>query len=210
MIGRATLSLPADEPYQLPPLDFQGSRDVAVNGGSGTAVSLKKSGIGTVMFGGRIAVTGTTEIAEGVLRLDGRVPYGKSGLWHGIHLCSDAEEDAAGTLFHKRVLFKDNITNSLFYAYQNSVDLGNSSGYCVTFSGYLWNREPTSVVWTVTCDMKMGAGLCLNNDERRNQFGSTGRKFWDVTLNSGANYMEWRFYRACLQNIFLFLPQPVV
>ena len=197
--GGATFSLPADEPYQLPPLDFQGSRDIAVNGGSGTAAALKKSGAGTVVFGGHVAVTGTTEIAEGVLRLDGRVPYGKSGLWYGLYKASGVDEDTAGKMVWKRDVFKDCVTNTIFFAYQvqdDRVNL-NTNGCCATYSGYLWNRSPTSETWTVTADMTTGAFIYLNDAKSPlQQFASNGRAFHQLTLNPGANYLEVRIYRG--------------
>jgi hypothetical protein len=199
MGGGATLSLTSNEPYQLPPLDFQGSRDIAVNGGSGTAVSLKKSGTGTVMFGGSVAVTGVTEIAGGVLKIAGRVPYGNPGLWYGLYKASGVDDDTAGKMVWKRDVFKDCVTNSVFLAYQVQKDRINlhTNSCCATYSGYLWNRSPTSEIWTVTADMTTGSFIYLNDaKDPLQQFASNGRAFHQLKLNPGANYLEVRIYRA--------------
>lgn len=199
MGGGATLSLTSNEPYQLPPLDFQGSRDIAVNGGSGTAVSLKKSGTGTVMFGGSVAVTGVTEIAEGVLKIAGRVPYGNPGLWYGLYKASGVGEDTASEMVWERDVFKDCVTNSVFLAYQVEADRVNlqTNSCCATYSGYLWNRSPTSETWTVTADMTTGAFIYLNDArDPLQQFASGGRAFHQLTLKPGHNYLEVRIYRG--------------
>ena len=209
MRGGAVLKLNGDAPYNLPPLKFSGTRDLSVTGGCGTAVSLTKTGIGTLSFGGRVAVTGVTEIAGGTLKVAGRVPYGHAGLWQGAHLCSGEGSDTAGTVWWGRTLYKDNTTNSIFYADQDSssgsrINHGNSKGCCVTFSGYIWNRTDEAVTWTISAYMQTGVFVYLNNTKTSGsssecviqQFGSNGRKFANMTLNPGANLFEVRLYRS--------------
>ena len=200
MKNGVALSLTSSEPYQLPPLEFDGAYDNLVTGGRGTATSLKKTGAGTLNLGGCLAVTGTTEIAEGVLKVTGCVPaYGNPGLWYGLYKTSNIEGDKAGDMLWARTLFKDCVTNSVFHAYQTLDDRVNlhTNGCCATYSGYLWNHSPTSETWTVTADMTTGCFIYLNNATSPfQQFGSNGRNFRDVVLNPGANYFEVRVYRA--------------
>ena len=209
MRGGAVLKLNGDNPYDLPPLKFSGARDLSVTGGCGKAASLTKTGTSTLSFGGRVAVTGVTEIAAGTVKVAGRVPYGHAGLWHGSHLCSGEGNDTSGTVWWGRTLYKDSTTNSIFYAYQDSssgsrINHGNSSGCCVTFSGYIWNRSDEAVTWTISAYMTTGAFVYLNNTKTTGsstecviqQFGSSGRRFANMTLNPGANLFEVRLYRG--------------
>ena len=199
MKNGVALSLPSSEPYQLPPLEFDGAYDNVVTGGCGSVVSLKKSGLGTLDFNGRLAVTGTTEIAGGVVKVSGRVPLRNPGLWYGLHKTSDIGEDTASKVLWKRNLFNDCVTNSVFFAYQTQDDRVNlhTNGCCATYFGYLWNNSPTSETWTITADMTTGVFVYLNDASSPwQQFASTGRKVSDVTINPGANRLEVRVYRT--------------
>ena len=209
MRGGAVLKLNGSDPYGLPPLKFSGTRDLSVTGGCGKAASLTKTGTSTLSFGGRVSVTGVTEIAAGTLKVAGRVPYGHAGLWHGSHLCSGEGNDTSGKVWWGRTLYKDNTTNSIFYAYQGSSDgsrlnHGNTSGCCVTFSGYIWNRSDEAVTWTISAYMTTGVFVYLNNTKTSGsstecaiqEFGGSGRKFANMTLNPGANLFEVRLYRS--------------
>ena len=199
MKNGAVLSLPSPEPYQLPPLEFDGAYGNVVTGGCGTAVSLLKKGTGMLDFNGRLAVTGTVEIVAGVLKVSGRVPLRNPGLWYGLYKASNVEGDKAGDILWDRTLFMDCVTNSVFFAYQSQADRVNlqTNGCCATYSGYMWNNSPTSETWTITADMTTGSFVYLNDAQAPlQQFASNGRNFRDITVNPGANRLEVRVYRA--------------
>jgi hypothetical protein len=120
-------------------------------------------------------------------------------LWYGLYKASGVDDDTAGKMVWKRDVFKDCVTNSVFLAYQVQKDRINlhTNSCCATYSGYLWNRSPTSEIWTVTADMTTGSFIYLNDaKDPLQQFASNGRAFHQLKLNPGANYLEVRIYRG--------------
>ena len=205
MRGGSVLKLNASEPYDLPRLNFQGAKNLSVVGGCGRAASLAKSGASVLELGGSVCVTGVTEIAEGTIKIAGTVPFGKPGLWYGLHLCSGDGDDTFSKVWWGRTLFKDGgVTNSPFYAYHDTTDrMTVGSGSVATFSGYIWNRSNEAVTWTICAHVQTGIFVYLNNTKTTGSStecaimqNGDARKFANITLNPGYNLFEVRLYRA--------------
>lgn len=149
--------------YMLPDgiIHVDEDKDRSVNGGLGKWKKLVKTGAGTVDYDSAIGAN-ELELREGILKLS--VPQTNFvGLIEGVQYFTDGETSAnaaknAKIAYTNGVVLSPYLMNSAMKSYWTTarpdwdVEDKTIKGHCTTYSGYMWNRETTNVMWTfVSC-----------------------------------------------------------
>jgi len=147
--------------YMLPDGIIHVTGEKSVTGGRGKWNTLVKTGAGTVNYDSAIGAD-VLELREGVLKVSMQ-PAVYAGLIEGVEYFDDANLSSSAAknaeiAYTNGVVLSPYLVNSAMKTYWTTFrpdrDVENQTikGHCTTYTGYMWNRETTNVMWTfVSC-----------------------------------------------------------
>lgn len=164
---------------------------------AGTCASFEKTGAGEFFFDVPLAVQdGVLDVKEGTLRLAQKQP----GLFVGD------KEYANNTIGNEALSRLDILTGRGVELFPSLAYEPASSGFyenfhLVTYSGYVWNHEPTNVTWTFAFTFDDEANVAINGVLLPKK-SVTGSNAWGTLrlasgeLRPGANQFALQLYNA--------------
>ena len=147
--------------YMLPDGIIHVTGEKSVTGGRGKWNTLVKTGAGIVNYDSAIGAD-VLELREGVLKVSMQ-PAVYAGLIEGVEYFDNANTSRntaknVEIAYTNGVVMSPYLMNSQMKAYWTTfrpdwdVESQTIKGHCTTYTGYMWNREATNVMWTfVSC-----------------------------------------------------------
>ena len=148
--------------YALPDITFTNTKDCVVSGGCGKWKTFIKTGSGTVDYDSSIGAE-VLDLRQGVLKVFPMQQWVFAGLIEGVEYFDDANTSRnaaknAEIAYTNGVVMSPYLMNSELKTYWTTfrpdwdVESQTIKGNCTTYTGYMWNRESTNVMWTfVSC-----------------------------------------------------------
>ena len=201
-----------DEVFHLRRVEAHVGSDAVTNnylmGGAagGTVAALRKTGPAAFEYRTPMAVTGTVELAEGMLRLPPtKRQYSLApGLWTGKWSTND--EHVVFATSAEANAWARKYMDATAATFSNSVDSCTAKLYgpstcppwelyeVVTWTGYLWNRSATNENWTFALRMNGYAKLWLNGEGPYTVDDNQNIATYRLALKPGPNHFV---YKAC-------------
>ena len=148
--------------YVLPNATFTNTKDCVISGGLGKWLTFIKTGSGTVDYDSSIGAE-VLDLRQGVLKIFPVQQSMYAGLIEGVGYFENANTSASAAsnariAYTNGVVLSPYLMNSAMKTYWTTarptwdVDNKTIKGHCTTYTGYMWNREATNVMWTfVSC-----------------------------------------------------------
>jgi hypothetical protein len=156
-----------------------------VTGGLGKGKSLVKTGAGTVNYESTIGAE-ELEIREGIFELSMQTSL-YAGLIEGVEYFINANHSAnaaanAEVAYTNDVVMSPYLMNSAMKTYWTTerpewdVEEKTIKGHCTTYTGYMWNREATNVMWTFVSCVANRTTLHIDGEQLFNHQPSSSAK----------------------------------
>ena len=165
----------SDENYVLPNAVLTNTKECIVSGGQGKWTKFEKGGPGTLIYDSAVGAD-MFIIGDGVVRIKVdamRASAPKAGLVEGVDYYGN-QTDAIQNVKTGKVATAYAIQSNLRAMTSNNLlDIRNPEGYDtnpdlrysnITYSGYLWNREPENKTVTITCHVGANAYVWLDDE----------------------------------------------
>ena len=160
--------------YVLPDATFANTKDCVIAGGYGKWKTLVKTGAGTVDYDSGIGA-GELELREGVMKVSVQ-PSTYAGLIEGVGYFDNANTSINAALnaeiaYTNGVVMSPYLMNSEMKTYWTThrpdwdIEAQTIKGHCTTYTGYMWNRESTNVMWTFVSCVANRTVLHIDNEQ---------------------------------------------
>ena len=169
-------------------------------GGLGKWKTLVKTGSGTVDYNSVIGAD-VLELKSGVMKISEQTytSHRFAGLIEGVeYFMNDPEKNNAATkcqnatlndeiVYTNGVVMSPYLMNTPWKNYWTTArpdwDIDNSvKAHCTTYSGYMWNREPTNVTWTFVCNVANMTVFNLGGEKLFSHTTSSSLPLTNVTV----------------------------
>ena len=163
--------------YTLPDgiIHVDGDGERSVSGGMGKWKTLVKTGSGTVNYNSAIGAE-ELDLREGVLKVSVLPAAMYAGLIEGVEYFSDGNDSINAALnaeiaYTNGIVMSPYLMNSAMKSYWTTfrpdwdVETQTIKGHCTTYTGYMWNRESTNVMWTFVSCVANRTVLHIDNEQ---------------------------------------------
>ncbi|MBO5940101.1 MAG: hypothetical protein J6R18_02750, partial [Kiritimatiellae bacterium] len=176
--------------YMLPDGIIHVTGERSVTGGMGKWKTLVKTGSGTVNYDSAIGAE-VLDLREGVLKVSMQ-PSTYAGLIEGVEYFESTDECQKAAK-NKDIAYTNGVVNSPYlmntamHTYWTTERPAwdterKISANCTTYSGYIWNREPTTVRWTFACNVANITTLHFDNELKFSHSTQSGTPIKKVTF----------------------------
>ena len=161
--------------YVLPDVAFANTKECAISGGFGKWRTFVKTGAGTVNYDSAIGAE-ELDLREGILKVSVQPAAMYAGLIEGVEYFSDGNDSINAALnaeiaYTNGIVMSPYLMNSAMKSYWTTfrpdwdVETQTIKGHCTTYTGYMWNRESTNVMWTFVSCVANRTVLHIDNEQ---------------------------------------------
>ena len=165
----------ANKNYVLPDATFSNANDCVISGGLGKWRTFVKTGEGTVVYDSSIGAE-VLDLREGVLKVFPARQSIFAGLIEGVGYFDNANTSINAALdaeiaYTNGVVMSPYLMNSEMKTYWTThrpdwdIEAQTIKGHCTTYTGYMWNRESTNVIWTFVSCVANRTVLHIDNEQ---------------------------------------------